>query len=80
MHRFSELSRHHECLVEDGESSRHLPIARARIKNSSFWAATSRIVGKRTVGVADLNFDKAFGQLRTKGILGGLIARLPPKE
>src|SRR5229473_5447633 len=33
LHRFSELSRHHECLVEGGESSRHLPIA--RVLNSS---------------------------------------------
>jgi hypothetical protein len=28
LHRFSELSRHHEYLVEDGESSRHLPNCR----------------------------------------------------
>ena len=42
--------------------------------------AASRIVGKRPVGVADLNFDRIFGRVRTQGILGGLIVRLPPNE
>ena len=40
--------------------------------------ATSRIVGKRTVGVADLNFDRVFGQVRTKGILGALLSDFHP--
>ena len=42
--------------------------------------ATSRIVGKSTVGVAGLNFDGVFGKVRTQGILGSLIVRLPPDE